>query len=296
MRKVMKWLGVGTGAMAGLAVLAYAAVYVMSEQRIRATHAVNLPELVIPDDSASITLGRHMARAIGKCVDCHGQKFEGTVFLEDPLLGRISAPNLTSSGVVQGYTDADWVRSIRHGVKRDGRSVNVMPSYEYYNFSDTDLAALIAYLKSLPPVDNTPPALRYGPMGRLLIAGNVFPVLAAEAVDHTAPRPEAPAVGPTPEYGRYISSIGCAGCHGATLQGGAPPAEGPDITASGRIAGWTEEDFRVALRAGKRPDGTVIDLAMPWNMTSEMTDTEIAAVWAYIQSIGPAPRTAQRAH
>jgi mono/diheme cytochrome c family protein len=287
MKRILRWLGLGAGSVAGLAVVAIGANYGISAQRIARTHDVRVEPIQIATDSASLALGRHMATAIGKCIECHGTKFEGSVFMEDPLLGRLSAPNLTPAGVVKDYTDADWVRALRHGVKPDGRSVAVMPSYEFYNFSDADLAAVIAYLKSLAPVENTPPAMRFGPMGRLLITANMFPVLAAEAIDHEAPRPPAPAVGPTPEYGRYIASIGCVGCHGPTMQGGVPPADGPDVTPHGRTAGWTEDDFRLALRAGRRPDGTTVSTEMPWNLTAGMTDTEITAVWAYLQTLQP---------
>jgi mono/diheme cytochrome c family protein len=285
MRRIPKWLGLGAGSVAGVAVLALGANYGISAQRIAKTYAITPAALAIPADSAGLALGRHMATAIGKCADCHGTRYEGKVFMQDPLLGRISAPNITPAGVTSGYTDADWIRALRHGVKPDGRSVVVMPSYEFYNYGDEDLAAVVAYMKALPPVEHTPPSMKLGPMGRLLITANMFPVLAAEVIDHDAPHPAAPAVAPTADYGRYIASIGCVGCHGPTLQGGVPPADGPDISPYGRIAGWSEDDFRLALRAGKRPDGTIIDIAMPWNMTAGMTDTEIAAVWQYLQSL-----------
>jgi mono/diheme cytochrome c family protein len=293
MKRILKWLGVGAGSIAGLAVLAFGANYGISAQRIARTHDVGVTPIEISSDSATLSVGRHMATAIGKCIECHGTKFDGKVFLEDPLLGRLSAPNLTPAGVTKNYSDEDWIRAIRHGVKPDGRSVIVMPSYEFYNFSDRDLGAVIAYLKSLPAVENEPPAIRLGPMGRLLIAANMFPVLAAEAIDHDGPRPPAPAVAPTAEYGYYLASIGCVGCHGPTMQGGAPPTEGPDVSPHGRTAGWTEDDFRLALRAGRRPDGTIIDTSMPWNLTAGMTDTEISAVWAYLQTLQP-PAVAER--
>jgi mono/diheme cytochrome c family protein len=289
MRRIMKWLGVGAGSIAGVAMLALGANYGISAQRIAQTYSITPAALTVPADSAGLALGRHMATAIGKCAECHGTRYEGKVFLEDPLLGRISAPNITPAGVTRDYTDADWVRAVRHGVKPDGRSVVVMPSYEFYNYGDEDLAAVVAYMKSLAPVEHTPPSIKLGPMGRLLITANMFPVLAAEVIDHDAPHPVAPAVAPTADYGRYIASIGCVGCHGPALQGGVPPADGPDISPSGRTAGWSQDDFRLALRAGKRPDGTIIDIAMPWNMTAGMTDTEIAAVWQYLQSLQPSP-------
>lgn len=289
MRKLLKWLGIGAGSIAGLAVVGVGLIYGMSMRRMALTHEAPVVSLAIPADSIDIARGRHLATAIGKCLDCHGTRYEGKVFIEDPMFGRLSAPNITPAGVTKDFTDEDWVRAIRHGIKRDGRSVVVMPSYEYYHFSDEDLAAIIAYLKSLAPVNERPPAMRLGPMAHLLVAANMFPVLSAEAIDHRAPRPVAPEMAPTAEYGHYLAKIGCVGCHGETMQGGKPPVEGPDVTPFGRTAGWTEEDFRLALRAGQRPDGTTIDTAMPWNLTAGMTDLEIAAVWAYLQTLQPSP-------
>jgi mono/diheme cytochrome c family protein len=293
MKKALRWLGIGAGTLAGVVLLAVAAVYGVSRSRMAEHYDVPVAAIEIPTDSAAVAHGRHMTRAIAKCGACHGNNYEGQVFFEDPLFGRGYAPNITPAGIVADYTDQDWVRALRHGLKPDGRSLQVMPSYEFYHLSDEDLGAVIAYMKSLPPVQSGDGSPRRGPLYHLLVAGDLFPILPARVIDHNAPRPEAPAVAPSPEYGRYIAEIGCVSCHGPTLQGAKPPATGPDITQFGRTAGWTEADFRLALRAGKRPDGTVIDPEMPWNLTTEMTDVEIAAVWAYVQSLGAPARTAQ---
>ena len=290
MKKLLKWLGIGTGSLAGVAVLAYVALYVMSERAIARSYDVTPAPVVIPTDSAGIAHGRHVARAIAKCLDCHGMNYTGKAFLDDPMLGRIVAPNITPGGVVKNYSDEDWIRALRHGIKPNGQSVVVMPSYEFNHLSDEDLGAVIAYMKSLAPaVDDTVSEMHFGPMGRFLTATGAFPVLSATVIDHEAARPIAPAPAPTAEYGKYIVSIGCVGCHGPTMQGGKAPATGPDVTPHGRTAGWTEADFRLVLRAGKRPDGTVVSMEMPWPLTSEMTDTEIAAVWTYLKTVAPAP-------
>ncbi|HEX6307598.1 MAG TPA: c-type cytochrome [Longimicrobiales bacterium] len=295
MRRVLKWLGIGTGSLAGIALVAAGAIYAVSARRMAATWDVTPAELTVPDDSAAIARGRHFTRAIAKCMDCHRPDYSGKVVIDDPMLGRIAAPNITPAGITRDFTTADWVRAIRHGVRSNGRSVVVMPSFEYYHISDADLADMIAYLRSLRPVanDSLPPT-RIGPMGRFLIATSAFPVLSASAIDHAAPHPGAPTAAPTPEYGQYLASIGCVGCHGTDMKGGKPPAPpAPDLTPTGKIAGWTESDFRTALRSGKRPDGTVVGPDMPWPLTSEMTDMEISAVWAYLQSLGPASVASQ---
>ena len=290
MKRVLKWLGIGAGGLAGVSVLAIAGIYGVSQKKIAQRFDVTPEAVAVAYDDATLARGRHVSRAISKCVDCHGADYAGRTFLNDPMLGRIVAPNLTPAGVTAGYTDADWVRAIRHGVKRDGRSALIMPSYEFWHLTDQDLGALVAFLKALPPVMNdTLPKMRLGPMGRFIIATGAFPALAATAIDHDAPRPAPPAVAETAEYGKYLAAVGCVGCHGPSLHGGAPPAPpAPDITtASGVTSGWTLDDFRIALRAGLRPDGTKIDTSMPWNLTTELSDVEIGALWAYINSLSP---------
>ena len=287
MRKWLRRLAWGLAAVIGILAVGVGVLYAKSSMRIAKRHDVPALTVPIPTDSAAIARGRHVATAVAMCLDCHGERYEGKVMVDDAGFGRIVAPNLTPAGAVADYTDADWVRAIRHGVSTADRSLRIMPSAEYQHLTDEDLGAVIAYLKTLPPVIHPLPEFRVGPIGRFLIVTNKFPVLAAEAIDHSAPRPPAPEPAPTPEYGRYLADIGCAGCHGPQLRGGLPPAGGPDITPAGATAGWTKEDFLLALRAGKRPDNTVIGQGMPWRRTLQMTDVELAALWAYVQELNP---------
>ena len=147
----------------------------------------------------------------------------GRVFLDNPVIGRIATTNLTSGkgGVGNELSDADWVRAIRHGVRPDGKPLLIMPAGEFYYLSDADLGAVIAYLKSLPPVDNELPANKIGPLFRVAMTFMDVVVLPAEVIDHTAPRPISPEVGVTVEYGKYLA-ITCTSCHGPS----APPNKG----------------------------------------------------------------------
>ena len=64
----------------------------------------------------------------------------------------------------------------------------------------------------------------------------------------------------------------------------------PDITRTGKTAGWSEADFFRALRQGTRPDGTTINGdMMPWARSGLMTDEEVQAVWRYISSLPGKP-------
>ncbi len=296
--KVLRWLGIVLGGLIALVLIAAVVLYVIGSGRITKTYTLGAETVAIPTDQASSERGRHLATAIGKCVDCHGGNFGGTVFLDvtSPPLFRAVAPNLTrgQGGVGGQLSDADFARAIRHGVGPDGKALLVMPADDYNTFSDTDLGALIAYIRSLPPVDNQLPASEIRPLGCILLAAGQLPPFPAETIDHNT-RPPAPPIGVTPEYGRYLAMAGgCTGCHGPGLSGGPIPGVPPDfphaqnITPTG-IGTWSDEDFFRALREGKRPDGTTINPFMPWMDTRLMTDDELKALLTYLRTVPPRP-------
>jgi hypothetical protein len=127
---------------------------------------------------------------------------------------------------------------------------------------------------------------------RALLAAGKLNVLVAEK---TPRLPLGPGVAPdgTAAYGRYLADVtGCHGCHGFGLSGGrvAGPAGFPpaaNLTPAGRLAGWSEADFRRAMRTGARPDGTRIDAFMPWRLYAAMTDEELGALWRYLRGVPP---------
>jgi mono/diheme cytochrome c family protein len=297
MGKILKWIGIGLAVLIGLVLVLVIVVYGWSNYRLNKTYTIQPEAIPIPTDAAAIERGQHIALAIGKCGDCHGQKLEGKVFIDAPP-GFLVAPNLTSGqgGVEATFTDADWVRAIRHGVDPQGRPLLFMPAQEFNYLSDSDLGDLIAYVKSVPPVDNQPPVSYVRPLGRVLHLAGQLDLLPAELIDHTGPRPVAPEPGVTVEYGAYLANIGCHGCHGPGLSGGQIPGTPPgdpafppatNLTPGGDTKGWTEADFMTAMRTGVRPDGRPIDPFMPWAAIGQMTDDELKATWLYLQSVPP---------
>ena len=285
MPRWLRWTGRLLAALLLLVIVALVVVYVVSSLAIRRTY--NFPESTVraATDSASLAWGRHLLEAIGKCQECHDGDLGGKVMVDAPAFGRLAASNLTRGrGGIDGYSDADFERAIRHGVGRDGRPLVFMPSDAFAPMTDEDLAAVIGYLRTFAPVDRQPPELRVGPVARALYLAGNFPLLPVEMIAHDTTRPrQTPGV--TVEYGEYLTtSGGCRSCHGQKLAGDANP-DAPDITV-GRLAGWTEEDFFRALREGLRPDGTGLDPAkMPWVRSGLMTDDEIRAVWTYMRSL-----------
>ncbi len=168
-----------------------------------------------------------------------------------------------------------------------------MPSQEFFILSDGDVGALVAYIRSLPPVDRQLPEQQLTLMARALFIAGELPPLAAEVIDHDEPHPEAPEPAVTVEYGQYLAT-GCMGCHGADYAGGAVPGAPPgsppaaNLTPAGNLGNWSEAQFIEAMRTGITPEGKQLDPSMmPWPSTAEMSDLELKAVWAFLQSLPP---------
>jgi mono/diheme cytochrome c family protein len=158
------------------------------------------------------------------------------------------------------------------------------------------LAGIIAYMKSVPPVDREIRPRNLTPMAKLLYSAGAFGnLLYAETIQH-AVRPPAPPAGVTVEYGQYLANVhGCLSCHGAQLTGQQPSEPGapfaPNLTPGGDLGGWTEADFTNALRTGVTPAGQQLSEAMPWQGLGKMTDEELAAVWLFLQAQPALPTT-----
>ncbi|MCC6626803.1 MAG: cytochrome c [Chloroflexi bacterium] len=303
MRRVLTWVGIVVGGLLAVVVFGLVGIFVVSNQKLNQHYTVAAATVAVPTDSASIVRGQHLTVAITKCVDCHGQNLGGAKVLDAGPVAVVYAPNITrgQGSVVATYTPADWARAIRHGVGQSGRGLLLMPSDELAKLSDDDLGALLAYVTSVPPVDNRPPPSEVRPLGHVLNAFGQLPLIAAARIDHANVHPgAAPPAGPTAAYGAYLVNVGgCTGCHNAALSGGRVPGTPPELppasnlTPGGAMAGWTEEDFRRALRTGRRPNGSTLNPFMPWEATAKMTDDEIRALWLHLQTV-PARPTGER--
>jgi cytochrome c553 len=293
MKRVLKWLGYIIGGLVVVLILAVGTIYAITSSRMSKSYSTSVPGLTIPTDSASIARGQHLAVTIGKCQGCHGDNWAGTDFINDGMFAKLTSANLTSGkgGIGGKYTDIDWVRTLRYGINPQGKSVVFMPAESYTHFNDTDLAQMIAYLKTLPPADMTiTPKKSIGPIGRAVYLFGGLPLFPAELIKADMPRPVIPE-GPTAEYGKYlVQAGGCDGCHGEKLEGSSDgPSPTPNLTPSGELGKWTEADFVKVIRTGVRPDGRTLSTFMPWQLMRGLTDTELSAYWAYLHSLPPAP-------
>ena len=292
MRKFFKWFGIVLGSLLGLVFLAVVGLSLVGGARLNRTYDVQVETITIPTDTESIAAGEHWAQAI--CIGCHQPDLSGGPFFEAPF-GYFDAANLTpgKGGLGASYSDEDWTRSLRHGLRPDGTPAIIMPSHAFWYFSDEDLGELIAYIKSLPPVDQEIREPSFNILGKALIAtgmfGEVF--LPAEIIDHNARPGQFPTVGGTPAYGEYLVNVSsCKDCHGTELSGGksADPAAklAPNLTPGGELIAWDEADFLKAIREGVTPSGYKLDPEqMPWEHYKYFTDEELRAMWLYLQSL-----------
>jgi mono/diheme cytochrome c family protein len=277
MKKFLKWIGIVLGGLVGLTLLAGLVLYPIGMKSITRTYPnITVESVNIPTDANAIARGRHVS-VIWACTKCHGEDLSGRLLTNDPIegtiltFGSIPAPNLTSGegGIGQSYTEADWVRAMRHGVKPDAQVEILM--FNYSTMSDQDLGDLIAYLKQIPPVDSDLPVISYGPFLPIAPALGIF-TPAAELIDHNAPHPENPAPGATVEYGKYLSAI-CAQCHGNGI--------------ANAVKNWKQEDFIRTFNTGVLPDGRQLGSTMSSQTFNEMNDMELTALWLYGQNVSP---------
>ncbi len=286
MSRTLRWLLI---VVVGVAALAIGGSYLVSqrvEPRLARVYQVEVAPIPVPTDQAAIDRGQHLVATIFFCQECHGEQLEGSLYFDHPLTGRIAAANLTAGrgGIGDTFRVEDWDRAIRHGLGTDGRPLFQMPSHVYNRIADEDLAAIIAYLRSLPPLDNELPERTIGPLNRLALLSDPS-LLAAEVIDHDASRPSSPEPGVTVEYGRYLSAS-CTVCHGEDFAGGSGAGAGLNLTGGGDLANWTEDDFLTTLRTGVTPLGDRLNPElMPWERISQMTDDELRAIWLYLLTL-----------
>ena len=137
-----------------------------------------------------------------------------------------------------------------------------------------------------------------GPLGKVFVATGQLPFSADVIGDHDAPHAVYPPDAVVSvEFGEHLAGV-CVGCHGQALDGGVIPGGDPSWAPAANLtphddglAGWSYEQFVSALRETVGPNG--VPLRAPMDMVAryaaQMTDTELSALWAYVQSIPALP-------
>ena len=277
------------------------------------------PEITVESSPELVARGAYLANSVSLCMDCHAernwQRFSGPPvpgtrgkggekFTQDfGFPGRYISKNITSFGI-GGWTDGELYRAITTGVSKDGRPLfPVMPYLNYGRMAPEDIKAIIAYLRTLEPMENT-----------IEESTSDFPM---NLIINTIPSPADPQ--PRPDqgdvlaYGAYMTNAaGCGECH--TPQDMGTPVEGMEFAGGFEfrmppfgtvrsanltphqtgLANWTEEQFvnrfkmyadssYVAHEVGAGEFQTV----MPWMMYATMEETDLKAIYAYLRTLTP---------
>jgi mono/diheme cytochrome c family protein len=229
--------------------------------------------------AAQVAHGKRIADVLG-CTGCHGANLQGERFYE------LYASNLTRD--LRGYSNAEIERVLRHGVPKDGRDLWGMPSEIFQHLSAPDMAALIAYLRSLKPGGGpTQPPLPFPKEVRDLIAKGEIKPAAAFVRDSKALAPVD--LGRQHALGRYVTRVTCAECHGPELKGN--QRDTPDLIVAGA---YNREEFEKLITQGVPSGGRKLrnELmpAVARERFSKMTRDERDALYAYLKARAEQPQ------
>lgn len=262
-------------ALVAIAIILSAGVFVGSEWILRRPHEVPNDVVAIPRDATSFAEGARLARLAG-CRGCHGPNGEGAVWSSDRLEGTVAPPAIARK--IALYSDAELVRLVRYGVKRDGSTVFLMSTTALRNWSDEDLGRILAWARSLRPGPRDSRAeTSFGPLPRIAMLTGALSARYRNTRVASVRRPA--------ETGRYLYDAICSACH----EIGVPmpversreiaPALGP------MAASYDPAAFRRLLRTGVGKGGRDLGLmsAVATESTTALSDVEIAALHSYLR-------------
>lgn len=252
--------------------------------------------------------GEYLVRGPAGCGNCHTPIGPQGPDMSQELGGRLNeknemftawAPNITPDPEtgIGTWTDAELRRAIREGIRPDGTLIGPpMPIELYRGLSDTDLDAMIAFLRTVKPVKNeTPPSEYHMPL----------PPAYGPPVEHVADVPR----GPTAEYGAYLAGpvAHCMECHttfgphgpmmdthlgagGNVFVGPWGESVSPNLTPhEDGIADYTDDEVKAMIRQGVRPSGHPMLPPMGYGYYANMTDEDVTAIVAYLRTLPPLP-------
>ena len=298
----MKIIAAIIAVIAALAVGAFFGAQWLGERKLaRRVDVRVVPVEYAPRDPRVLRQGKYLFESRG-CGECHGMDGAGRVFIDNADGLYVRTPDITPArlGMTAAYTEADWVRAVRHGVDPSGRALFIMPSEDYNRMHDADFAALVAYVRSLPPGSGQFAEIRMPAKIKALYGAGLIKD-AAEKIDHSLPPPPPVPVAATAEHGRYVANM-CIGCHGEGFSGGKIPGTPPDWPPASNLTPgegsvlprYPDVDAFIAMmRSGKRPDGSPVSRVMPFESLKNFNDTDLKATYAFLKTL-PARKAGER--
>lgn len=265
-----------------------------------------------------IKRGEYLANHVSLCMDCHstrdwsrfsGPLFTGTLgkggeYFDEKmgLPGKVHSKNITPYHL-KDWTDAEIFRAITSGENKNGEALFPLMPYTYYGKMDKeDIFDIIAYIRSLMPIESTtPPQELNFPMNFIV---NTIPT---QATPHVRPLSS-----DTLAYGAYLTNAAaCMECHTQVKRGQIIPElafaggrefigpNGASISANitpdkgSGIGNWTASNFVERFKAYDnsdslaRIDGNDVNTIMPWNMLAGMKESDLVAIYKYLQTLKP---------
>lgn len=263
----------GLLALALVLIAGVAIVWGASSWIIHRSHKVALVSIAVPHDAASIAEGARLATLVG-CPSCHGGG-KGAVWTPvDWKIGQIAPPAIARK--IAHYSDGELARLIRHGVKKDGSTLFVMPSWSERYLADDDLGRVIAWARTLKPAaDDSLAESWWGPQTRL-------DMLTGAQRQSVQPGTVAARARPA-DVGPYFVQALCSECHALHAAQG---KEGQVVPALAPIAAsYDDAAFATLLRTGRGAGGR--DLGLMTTIVKEnlhvLSDAEVTAIHRYLQ-------------
>jgi len=279
------------------------------------TYEAPYPNIHASTDSAVIARGKHLVFATGHCPECHYAPGDSLKVIngDEALLagggfpfewpgGKFYSVNISSDKEtgIGNWKDEEIARAFRHQISPNGKVL--MPLMPFQEMADEDIAAIISYLRTVPPVKFKVPENELNLFGKFVMAFLLRP----EEAKETPPQKMTPDT--TVEYGKYLvwNVSGCRGCHtkrdlhngkyvGEDLAGGSTEPVPGDPTRllyaanltpdpeTGVLYNWTFEQFKNRFKQGRLIPETI----MPWGQFKHLDDTELLAIWKYLKTVKP---------
>ena len=233
--------------------------------------ALFLSAPAMAQDAALLERGRYLVEVTAACGNCHtpkgpqgnlpGRELAGGFVIDAPPFRAVTS-NITQdpeTGIGR-WTDAQIARAIREGIRPDGSLIGPPMPFEFYrNLSDRDLQAMVAYLRTVPPIRN-----------------------AVEKSTYRIPLP--------PSYGPPVTSVAP---RATGLSAGGQQFPGPGGVAIARnltptgLGQWSNAEIERAIRAGVSRDGTRLQPPMAFYAYANMSPQDLSDLIAYLRTLPP---------
>lgn len=195
--------------------------------------------------SDQVRHGARLATVLG-CTGCHGMNLQGANMADKPEDGAMYSPNLTL--LVPQYSDADFEQLFRRGIPKDHRRFWYMQVESFQFLSDADLAAVIAYLRTLKPAGGQQPPFKFNAVEYKDVQQGILGDAQAQIRKYRSNPPVD--LGPKYAWGRYLVQTTCTSCHNNALQGW------PNFTPNLDIAGtYSKAELTRLLTNGQGKQG-----------------------------------------